>query len=169
MGNSLNGFQNTTFGGIQGFTVPPNTPWYDDRGAFAGTIRQERNWTLAIIYGAGHQTPVYNAHRTFAFMRDFVLGNSSVGLVETNADGTVYIHTATQPKGAVIPTMLPDGVIPGQDEIMTDNNKHATTWPVATRVAWSSHLSLVMATAMATPTTFPSYAITTASMAPTLA
>ena len=51
--------QNTTFGGIQGFTRKPATPWYDDDGEFAGIVHQERNWTYALVYGAGHQIPMW--------------------------------------------------------------------------------------------------------------
>jgi hypothetical protein len=118
--------QNTTFGGIQGFTVPPNTSWFDDSGAFAGTVRQERNWTLGILYGAGHQTPVINPARTYAFIRDFFVGNSTVGLVETDASGAKTIHTASTPASAAIPTMLPDGVLPGQTDIYWKNNEKTT-------------------------------------------
>lgn len=53
-----NDSQNTTFGGIQGFTVKPSTPWYDDDGTFAGIIRQERGWTYALFDNAGHMIPL---------------------------------------------------------------------------------------------------------------
>ena len=43
--------QNTTFGGIQGFTKRPNTPFTDDKGNFAGIIHQERNITYALFAG----------------------------------------------------------------------------------------------------------------------
>lgn len=49
--------QNTTFGGIQGFTRRPSTPWFDDNGDWAGIIHQERNWTYALFYGTGHEVP----------------------------------------------------------------------------------------------------------------
>ena len=44
--------QNTTFGGIQGFTKHPNTPFTDDKGNFAGIIHQERNITYALFAGS---------------------------------------------------------------------------------------------------------------------
>lgn len=50
--------QNTTFGGIQGFTQKPSTPWYDEEGNFAGKVHQERNLTYAVFVGAGHDVPV---------------------------------------------------------------------------------------------------------------
>lgn len=49
--------QNTTFGGIQGFTVKPSTPWTDDDGNFAGIIHQERGWAYVLFRGAGHIVP----------------------------------------------------------------------------------------------------------------
>src|SRR5882672_1233439 len=53
----LSTVKNTTFGGIQGFTRKPSTPWYDDEGHFAGVVHQERGWTYALFYGAGHMVP----------------------------------------------------------------------------------------------------------------
>lgn len=55
----LTSLQNTTFGGIQGFTRRPATPWFDDDGTHAGVIHQERNWTYVLVEGAGHLIP-YN-------------------------------------------------------------------------------------------------------------
>lgn len=49
--------KNTTFGGIQGFSRRPSTPWYDDQGQFAGIVHQERNWTYVLVAGAGHLVP----------------------------------------------------------------------------------------------------------------
>lgn len=49
--------QNTTFGGIQGFTRKPSTPWFDDQGQFAGIVHQERNLTFVLVEGAGHLVP----------------------------------------------------------------------------------------------------------------
>jgi carboxypeptidase D len=51
--------QNTTFGGIQGFTRKPSTAWTDDTGRFAGIVHQERNVTFVIFEGAGHLVPFY--------------------------------------------------------------------------------------------------------------
>lgn len=50
--------QNTTFGGIQGFSRKPSTPWTDDAGNFAGIVHQERNWTYVLFAGAGHTVPL---------------------------------------------------------------------------------------------------------------
>ena len=51
--------QNTTFGGIQGFSQRPSTPWFDDSGNFAGVVHQERNWTYVLVQGAGHEVPEF--------------------------------------------------------------------------------------------------------------
>ncbi len=49
--------QNTTFGGIQGFTRKPSTPWKTESGKFAGVVHQERGWTYVLLYGTGHLVP----------------------------------------------------------------------------------------------------------------
>ncbi|KAJ7048643.1 alpha/beta-hydrolase [Mycena amicta] len=140
--------QNTTFGGIQGFTVKPNTSWYDDAGLFGGIVRQERGWTYALIYGAGHQTPVINPARTFSFIREFFVGNSSVGLVDPE---TGAVTTAAKPLAAEEdPVMLPDGVITGQAEVYYKTK--TVTWPKATVAQWNSYVSGVLwAAATETP------------------
>ena len=56
-------FQNTTFGGIQGFTRMPSTHWFDDSGEFAGIVHQERDWTYVLVEGAGHLVPQYQPGR----------------------------------------------------------------------------------------------------------
>ncbi|KAJ7111801.1 Alpha/Beta hydrolase protein [Mycena epipterygia] len=141
--------QNTTFGGIQGFTVKPNTSWFDDAGLYAGVVRQERGWTYGLLYGAGHQTPVINPARSFSFIRDFFIGNSTVGLVEPD---TGVVHTQVQPASATdIPNILPDGVITGQADV--HYKTQLVTWPSATVAAWNDHVSSVLyVTATATTT-----------------
>ncbi|KAJ7024658.1 alpha/beta-hydrolase [Mycena alexandri] len=140
--------QNTTFGSIQGFTVKPNTSWFDDAGLYAGIVRQERGWTYALLYGAGHQTPVINPARSFAFIRDFFIGNSQVGAVDPDT-GAITIQPAPVGKRVEIPDILPDGVITGQADMhyMTGTVR----WPEATVRAWNSHVSEVLG-AKATPT-----------------
>jgi hypothetical protein len=51
--------QNTTFGGIQGFTRRPSTAWHDDSGKLAGIDHQERNWTYVLVEDAGHLVPLF--------------------------------------------------------------------------------------------------------------
>ncbi|KAJ7720800.1 alpha/beta-hydrolase [Mycena metata] len=138
--------QNTTFGGIQGFTAKPNTSWFDDEGLYAGVVRQERGWTYGLLYSAGHQTPVINPARSVAFIRDFFIGNSKVGAVDPD---TGAITTQATPAGVEIPNILPDGVITGQAEVHYKTG--TVTWPEATVVAWNAHVSSVLY-AEATPT-----------------
>ncbi|KAK7037693.1 hypothetical protein VNI00_010919 [Paramarasmius palmivorus] len=73
--------QNTTFGGIQGFTRRPSTPFKDDNGNTVGIIHQERNVTYALFENAGHFVPRSVPEVAFIFLRDFILGNSTSGLV----------------------------------------------------------------------------------------
>lgn len=49
--------QNMTFGGVQGFTRRPSTPFTDDKGNFAGVVHQERGLTYALFQNAGHLVP----------------------------------------------------------------------------------------------------------------
>lgn len=65
-------FQNTTFGGIQGFTQKPSTPWFDDNNKFAGIVHQERNLTYVLFQGTGHLVPhvVPQAVRSSFIMMD---------------------------------------------------------------------------------------------------
>ncbi|KAJ6624992.1 Alpha/Beta hydrolase protein [Mycena sp. CBHHK59/15] len=140
--------QNTTFGGTQGFTVKPNTSWYDDAGLYAGVVRQERGWTYGLLYGAGHQTPVINPARTFSFIRDFFIGSSKVGLVDPD---TGKVHTQARPATATdIPNILPDGVITGQAEVHYKTG--LVTWPSASVSVWNDHVSSVLHAATAKPT-----------------
>ncbi|KAG6891176.1 hypothetical protein C0995_008428, partial [Termitomyces sp. Mi166 len=102
--------QNTTFGGIQGFTVKPSTPWYNDADQFAGIIRQERNWTYVLFDNAGHLVPADNPQNAFVFLREFVLGNNQTGLVTKTATGQVAVIGGTN-------STLSQDVLPGGDEI----------------------------------------------------
>ncbi|KAJ7240373.1 Alpha/Beta hydrolase protein [Mycena haematopus] len=77
--------QNMTFGGVQGFTRRPSTPFSDDQGNFAGIIHQERGLTYALFQNAGHLVPHSVPGAAFAFVRDFVLGSNTTGLVDSNA------------------------------------------------------------------------------------
>ncbi|KAJ6536096.1 Alpha/Beta hydrolase protein [Mycena capillaripes] len=81
------GTENMTFGGVQGFTRKPSTPFYDDNGNFAGIVHQERGLTYALFKKASHQVPESVPGAAFSFVRDFVLGSNSTGLVKS--DGSV--------------------------------------------------------------------------------
>ncbi|KAH8075870.1 alpha/beta-hydrolase [Cristinia sonorae] len=125
--------QNTTFGGIQGFTRKPSTPWFDDNGEFAGIVHQERNWTFVLISGAGHLVPQQQPGRAFVFLREFVLGNNETGLV-TNTSGTVSVV------GGESTTIFVNDILPGQDGIYAGSGttQSTYTYPSATVAAFAS-------------------------------
>ncbi|KAJ7202081.1 alpha/beta-hydrolase [Mycena pura] len=133
--------QNMTFGGVQGFTRKPSTPFTDDDGNFAGIVHQERGVTYALFQGAGHTVPQYVPAAALTFVREFVLGSNTTGLVNSNA-GTV---------GGEDPKLAED-VLPGTSVIFFGNGSggetpSSTAWPSATVAAWNAFL----ATATATP------------------
>ncbi|KAG6821213.1 hypothetical protein H0H93_004034 [Arthromyces matolae] len=127
--------QNTTFGGIQGFTVKPSTPWFNDAHQFAGIIRQERNWTYVLFDNAGHLVPADNPQNAYVFLREFVLGKNQTGLVTKNAAGKVVVV------GGVNATLAQD-VLPGGIEIYYGPGAKVSTYvfPSATRAAWQSFI-----------------------------
>ncbi|KIM90542.1 hypothetical protein PILCRDRAFT_186958 [Piloderma croceum F 1598] len=127
--------QNTTFGGIQGFTRKPSTAWTDDAGRFAGIVHQERNFTYVVVSGAGHLVPHYQPEAAYTFLREFVLGTNQTGLVK-NASGTVSVV------GGESPT-LAAGVLPGNLEIFYGSGSTESTYiaPTATIAAWSSFIA----------------------------
>ncbi|KAI0773294.1 alpha/beta-hydrolase [Trametes elegans] len=130
--------QNTTFGGIQGFSERPSTPWYDDDGQFSGVVHQERNWTYLLVEGAGHLV-AYNApERAFTLLREYILGNNQTGLVlskENIVGGTVAALAAD--------------ALPGTSGIFVGSGSTQSTiyYPAETVAAWGSYI----ATATATP------------------
>jgi len=124
--------QNTTFGGIQGFSVKPSTPWTDDEGNFAGIVHQERGWTFALFNHAGHLVPQQKPAAAFTFIREFVLGNNKTGLVLEPYDIV---------EGGQDPEFVAD-VLPGQDEIYYGPGVTLSTFvfPSATIAAWRSFI-----------------------------
>ncbi|KAF5383799.1 hypothetical protein D9615_003548 [Tricholomella constricta] len=140
--------QNTTFGGIQGFTVKPSTPWYNDARQFAGIIRQERNWTYVLFNGAGHLVPGDRPESAFTFLREFVLGKNQTGLVKTTSKGEVFVVGGTN-------ATLAQDILPGSDEIYYGQGAKVSTYvfPSATRAAWTSFI--LTETAVPAPTSGP--------------
>ncbi|KAI0642261.1 alpha/beta-hydrolase [Trametes meyenii] len=132
--------QNTTFGGIQGFTRKPSTPWFDDNGEVGGIIHQERNWTYVLIEGAGHLVPYNNPLRGLVLVREFIFGNNQTGLV-TNTSGTVSVIGGESSSLAV-------DAIPGQLGIYlgSGTTESTYTYPSATIAAWNNYI--VTATAI---------------------
>lgn len=137
--------QNTTFGGIQGFTRKPSTPWFDDAGNFAGIVHQERGWTYVLFKGAGHLVPAKSPATAFIFLREFVFGSNKTGLVTTSSDGSVTVI------GGENSTLAAD-ILPGQDGIFYGSGATQSTYifPEATRAAWKSFIQTATATPMTT-------------------
>ncbi|KAG1831383.1 Alpha/Beta hydrolase protein [Suillus variegatus] len=134
--------QNTTFGGIQGFTRRPSTPWYDDNGDFAGIVHQERNWTYVLVDHAGHLVGYTNPQSGFVFIREFVFGNNQTGLVTNTSSGS-----ATVIGGEV--SSLANEIMTGQAAIYYGSATTESTYyfPTATVQAWNAYI----ATATGTP------------------
>ncbi|KAI0338858.1 alpha/beta-hydrolase [Trametopsis cervina] len=132
--------QNTTFGGIQGFTERPSTPWWDDNGNWAGVVHQERNWTYALIHGAGHEVPSYRPVAAYTFLREFIIGSNQTGAVSGTGQMTVT-------NGGKNPT-LQQVAIHGQPGIAygLQTAQGTTVWPSATVAAFESHIGQVKVT-----------------------
>ncbi|KAF7361135.1 Alpha/beta-hydrolase [Mycena sanguinolenta] len=129
--------QNMTFGGVQGFTRPPATPWSDDEGNFAGIVHQERNLTFVLFKGAGHLVP----KSAFVFVREFVLGSNQTGLVNNGTGSVVGGESAP----------LEADVMPGGLAIFYGDGNFATTTastiaPSATLAAWSEFIATATTT-----------------------
>ncbi|KAI0822442.1 alpha/beta-hydrolase [Trametes gibbosa] len=131
--------QNITFGGIQGFTRKPSTPWFDDEGNFAGIVHQERNLTYVLFAGAGHLVPQWKPIQALVFLREFVLGS--------NKNGTV---AGTSVVGGENATLAGD-YLSGGGEIFYGSGTTAGTSvvPSATIASWDSFLASATATSIA--------------------
>ncbi|KAJ7726259.1 alpha/beta-hydrolase [Mycena maculata] len=132
--------QNMTFGGVQGFTRKPATPFTDDHGNFAGVIHQERNLTYVLFNKAGHLVPMYVPDAAFVFVREFVLGSNTTGLVQRN--GTVVGGEES---------VLAENVLPGGTVIYYGNGDSGTTSlstvvPSATLASWEHFIATATAT-----------------------
>ncbi|KAF7983379.1 hypothetical protein HWV62_22379 [Athelia sp. TMB] len=139
--------QNTTFGGIQGFTRKPSTPWYDLEGTFAGTIHQERGWTYALVKGAGHLVPFYQPKAAYTLLRDFILGANTTGLVTSPSKPAVGGESAS----------LAAAVLPGGAIYAGAGTTQSTYYaPTATVQAWDAYI-----TTAAPPGDFPAAATPT--------
>ncbi|KAI0344358.1 alpha/beta-hydrolase [Trametopsis cervina] len=143
--SSLIAIQNTTFGGIQGFSRVPSTPWYDDAGKFAGIVHQERNWTYVLVNGAGHLVPQQQPDRGLVLLREFILGSNTTGLVRTARDGTVTVVGGEN-------ATLAAPALPGQSEVYVGKGATQSTYvyPAATIAAWESFIATATATVTAT-------------------
>ncbi|KAI6101368.1 Alpha/Beta hydrolase protein [Pisolithus sp. B1] len=134
--------QNTTFGGIQGFTRVPQTPWYNDAGDFAGIVHQERGWTYVLIDHAGHLVGYTNPISALTFIREFVFGNNQTGLVTDTNSGNVTVV------GGEVSTLAGE-IMTGQAGIYYGSATTASTYffPSATVEAWDAYVATATATA----------------------
>ncbi|KAE9402737.1 alpha/beta-hydrolase [Gymnopus androsaceus JB14] len=129
--------QNITFGGIQGFTRKPATPFSDDEGRFAGIVHQERNLTYALFQNAGHFVPRSVPEAAFVFLREFILGSNKTGFI----DGTHAV-----PVGGEDPVLAED-VMSGTTVIFYGQGTTASSLvvPSETLASWSSFLATATA------------------------
>ncbi|KAF8967659.1 Alpha/Beta hydrolase protein [Flammula alnicola] len=127
--------QNTTFGGVQGFTRKPSTPWNNDAGQLAGVVHQERGWSYVLFLGAGHLVAQGAPVSAFTFLREFVLGKNKAGLVTTSSSGAVSVVGGEN--------QALSGIIPGPDPIYYGNGATQSTYifPSATRAAWKTFIA----------------------------
>ncbi|KAJ7576927.1 alpha/beta-hydrolase, partial [Mycena floridula] len=135
--------QNMTFGGIQGFTKKPSTPWFDDQGKFAGIVHQERNLTYVLFQGAGHLVPRFVPEAAFVFLREFILGSNTTG---STVNGTIV--------GGEDPKLAGD-FLPGTDVIFygSGSTVSSTVYPSATIAAWNSFIATAILTANSSTST----------------
>ncbi|KAJ6581885.1 Alpha/Beta hydrolase protein [Mycena capillaripes] len=127
--------QNTTFGGIQGFTRKPSTPWNDDSGKPAGIIHQERGWTYVLFSGTGHLIPAKTPAAALTFVREFVFGTNPTGSVlKTPAGTTMIVGGENSP--------LVDDILPGSNGIVYDAGTATSTfvYPAETIAAWNTFI-----------------------------
>ncbi|KAI0694640.1 alpha/beta-hydrolase [Cerioporus squamosus] len=128
--------QNMTFGGVQGFSRKPSTPWFDDDGAFAGIVHQERNLTYVLFDGAGHLVPLWKPAQALVFLREFVLGSNLNGTVS----GTVVVGGEN--------STLANDFLPGGNVVYFGSSatQGTSTIPAATQAAWNSFIATATAT-----------------------
>ncbi|KAI0831822.1 Alpha/Beta hydrolase protein [Trametes gibbosa] len=123
--------QNTTFGGIQGFTRKPATPWFDDDGKQAGIVHQERNWTYVLVEDA------------LTLLREFILGNNRTGLV-TSIGGATQVDGGEEAALAVDALRATAAVFVG-----SLTTQSTFVFPSATVAAWNSYVATATATVLA--------------------
>lgn len=126
--------QNFTFGGVQGFSRKPATPWFDDDGNAAGVVHQERGLAYVLFTGAGHLVPQWRPAQALVFLREFVLGS--------NRNGTVVDPSTGEVVGGENRTLAGD-FMPGGDKIYYGSAKTegTSTIPSATMAAWESFIA----------------------------
>ncbi|KAF8516785.1 Alpha/Beta hydrolase protein [Gautieria morchelliformis] len=136
--------QNTTFGGIQGFTQRPSTPFYDSQGNFAGKVHQERNLTFALFAEAGHTIPAERPDASLTFFKEFILGCNPLGTVLP--DGTTIGGTNATLAQSILPAYR-DPIFFGSGTIAG-----STVAPAATVAAWEAFVATADLSGVSAPT-----------------
>ncbi|KAH8832752.1 Alpha/Beta hydrolase protein [Flagelloscypha sp. PMI_526] len=129
--------QNTTWGGIRGFTRKPATAFIDDSGKFAGIIHQERGVTYALFDDASHLVPMSKPAAAFTFSREFVFGSNPLGLVK--ASGSVV--------GGEDPN-LAKAILRAKPDLYLGAGRTTTStyvFPSATIAAWDAYIATATA------------------------
>ncbi|KAJ7698953.1 Alpha/Beta hydrolase protein [Mycena rosella] len=127
--------QNTTFGGIQGFTRKPSTPWSDETGKPAGIIHQERGWTYVLFSGASHLIPQKTPIAAQTFLREFIIGNNATGAVVKTPAGTASVIGGES-------AQLTEDILPGSAGIVYPVGTATSTfvYPAETIAAWNTFI-----------------------------
>ncbi|KAI0066907.1 alpha/beta-hydrolase [Artomyces pyxidatus] len=128
--------QNTTFGGTQGFTRKPSTPWEDDNNEVAGIVHQERGITYALFDGVGGLTPFTTPTAAYTFYREFVVNSNTTGSLTVTANNAPAVlggeDTARADDAPRVATALFLGASATQSTLFA---------PSATVAAWASFLA----------------------------
>ncbi|KAJ7073243.1 alpha/beta-hydrolase [Mycena belliarum] len=127
--------QNTTFGGIQGFTRKPSTPWTDDNGKAAGIVHQERGWTYVLFTGASHLIPQKTPAAALTFLREFVFGSNPTGSVIKSPAGAISVIGGES-------ALLVGDILPGSEGIVYPVGTATSTfvYPAETVAAWNTFI-----------------------------
>ncbi|KAN0130135.1 serine protease [Lactarius tabidus] len=88
---------NTTFGGTQGFTRKPSTPWVDDNGNVAGIVHQERGILYAIFDNVGSFTPYTNPTAAHTFFREYVFNSNTTGSITIDSNNQLAVLGGEDP------------------------------------------------------------------------
>nr|GAT56998.1 predicted protein [Mycena chlorophos] len=133
--------QNTTFGGIQGFTQKPSTVWFDDEGAPAGIVHQERGWTYVLVNNTGHLIPAKAPAVALTFLREFVFGDNPTGSI--NALNKTLVGGATADLIGEFADVIagPEGIV---YQVLNSEGESVATktfvYPEETIAAWKTFI-----------------------------
>lgn len=124
--------QNTTFGGIRGFTVRPSTPFSDSDGNLAGIIHSERNVTYALFKDAGHGVAYFKPNAMYTFLKEFVVGTNQTGTLDPVGSSVIGGEHTEYMKGILTGSAVYTGV---------GTTQGTYTWPESVWNAWNSYIA----------------------------